>query len=63
MGGKIDQVKGRIKEAAGALTDDDRLKQEGQRDQVVGKVKETAAKIAAKVKKTVERAADTMKNA
>jgi uncharacterized protein YjbJ (UPF0337 family) len=63
MGGKIDQVKGRIKEAAGALTDDDRLKREGQRDQVVGKVKETAAKIAAKVKKTVERAADTMKNA
>jgi uncharacterized protein YjbJ (UPF0337 family) len=63
MGGKTDQIKGRIKEAAGALTDDDRLKREGQLDQVVGKVKEKAAKVAEKVKKTVERAADTMKDA
>jgi uncharacterized protein YjbJ (UPF0337 family) len=52
MGGKLDQVKGRIKEAAGVLTDDDRLKSEGQLDQVVGKVKETA-----------ERAVDTVKDA
>jgi hypothetical protein len=35
MGGKMDHIKGRIKEAAGALTDDDRLKREGQLDQVV----------------------------
>ena len=63
MGGKIDQIKGRIKEAAGALTDDDRLKREGQLDQVVGEVKEKAARVAEKVKETVERAADTMKDA
>lgn len=63
MSGKIDQIKGRIKEAAGALTDDKSLKREGQRDQMVGKVKETAAKVAEKVKEKVERAADTMKNA
>ena len=63
MGGKMDQVKGRIKEAAGALTHDESLKREGQMDQVVGKVKETAAKVAAKVKKTVERTADALKNA
>ena len=31
MGGKKDQIKGRIKEAAGALADDDRLKREGKR--------------------------------
>jgi uncharacterized protein YjbJ (UPF0337 family) len=37
MDGKMDQIKGRIKEAAGALTDDDRLKREGQLDQVVGR--------------------------
>jgi uncharacterized protein YjbJ (UPF0337 family) len=59
----MDQVKGRIKEAAGALSDDESLKREGQRDQMVGKVKETAAKVAEKVKEKVERAADTMKNA
>ena len=29
MSGKIDQVKGRIKEAAGVLTDDESLKREG----------------------------------
>ncbi len=61
MSGKIDQVKGRIKEAAGALTGDESLKREGRRDQIVGKVKDTAARVAEKVKKTVEKAADTMK--
>jgi len=50
MGGKMDQVKGRIKEAAGALTDDDRLKREGQLDQLVGKMKEKAAKAAEKMR-------------
>jgi uncharacterized protein YjbJ (UPF0337 family) len=44
MGGKIDQVKGRIKEAVGALTDDASLKREGKLDQVVGKVKESTDK-------------------
>lgn len=61
MSGKIDQVKGRIKEAAGALTSDESLKREGQRDQTVGKVKEAAARVAEKVKEKVEKAADTMK--
>ena len=30
MSGKIDQIKGRIKEAVGVLTDDDSLKQRGE---------------------------------
>jgi uncharacterized protein YjbJ (UPF0337 family) len=63
MSGKMDQVKGRIKEAAGVITNNDRLRQEGKVDQVVGKVKDTAAKIAEKVKDKVEKAADTMKGA
>jgi uncharacterized protein YjbJ (UPF0337 family) len=63
MGGKMDQIKGRIKEAAGVITDDDHLKREGKLDQVVGKVKETAARVAEKVKDKVERTADTMKDA
>ena len=50
MSGKMDQVKGRVKEAAGVLTDDKSLKREGQLDQVVGKVKETAEKAADKIK-------------
>jgi uncharacterized protein YjbJ (UPF0337 family) len=50
MAGKMDQIKGRIKEATGVITDDDRLKREGKLDQVVGKVKEKAAKAAEKMR-------------
>ena len=48
--GKTDELKGRVKEAAGALTGDDKLKQEGKVDQVVGKIKQTVEKVADKVK-------------
>jgi uncharacterized protein YjbJ (UPF0337 family) len=50
MSGKMDQVKGRVKEAAGVLTNDESLKREGKLDQVVGKVKETAGKAVDKIK-------------
>jgi len=50
MSGKTDQIKGRIKEAAGVLTDNDGLKRKGKLDQVVGKVKETAEKAVDKMK-------------
>ena len=63
MSGKTDQIKGRIKEAAGALTDNDRLKREGKLDQAVGKVKDVAEKVVDKVKKTAEKAVDKVKNA
>ena len=42
--GTIDKFKGRVKEAAGALVGDDRLKKEGKTDQLVGKVKDAAEK-------------------
>ena len=48
--GKSDELKGRVKEAAGALIDDDKLKREGKTDQVVGKVKQTVEKAVDKVK-------------
>ncbi len=43
MSGATDVVKGRIKEAAGALTNDDKLREEGKADQVSGKVKQAEA--------------------
>lgn len=52
MAGKVEQTKGRIKEAAGAITDDDQLRREGKVDQASGKVKEVAQKVADKVKET-----------
>ncbi len=50
--GKTDELKGRVKEAAGALTGDDKLKREGKTDQVVGKIKQQAEKVIEKVKDT-----------
>ena len=46
MGGKTDEVKGRIKEAAGALTGNDKLREEGKTDQAVGKAKQAVQKAA-----------------
>jgi len=37
-----DDMKGRAKEAAGDLTDDDELKSEGKKDQAAGAIKEKA---------------------
>ena len=49
MAGKTDEVKGRIKEAAGAVTDNDELRREGKIDQAAGKVKQAAQKVVDKV--------------
>lgn len=53
MSGTIDKAKGRLKEAAGALTDDEQLKNEGKLDQAVGKVKDAAERVVDKVRDTV----------
>ncbi len=63
MGGKIDVVKGRIKEAAGALTDNDALREEGRTDQAVGEVKEAVEKVADKAKDTVKKTKHAVKKA
>ena len=55
MGGKTDVVKGRIKEAAGALTGNDTLRVEGKTDQAVGKAKQAVHKAACAVKKAVKK--------
>jgi uncharacterized protein YjbJ (UPF0337 family) len=58
MGSTTDKITGRIKEAVGVITDNDRLKSEGQMDQVVGEVKEAAEKVKDKVKRVVEKVRD-----
>jgi uncharacterized protein YjbJ (UPF0337 family) len=63
MGGKADEVKGRIKEAAGALTGDDKLREEGKTDQAVGKVKQGIQKVVDRVQKAGDAAADKAKEA
>jgi len=49
MSGTMDKAKGRLKEAAGALTDDEKLRKEGKLDQAMGRVKDTAEKLVDKV--------------
>jgi uncharacterized protein YjbJ (UPF0337 family) len=49
MAGKTDEVKGRVKEAAGAVTGNDDLRREGKIDQAAGKVKQSGEKVVEKV--------------
>jgi uncharacterized protein YjbJ (UPF0337 family) len=58
MGGKTDVAKGRIKEAAGVLTGNDKLRAEGKADQAVGEVKQAADKAVNKVKQAVKKLRD-----
>jgi uncharacterized protein YjbJ (UPF0337 family) len=58
MGGKTDVAKGRIKEAAGALTGNDRLRAEGRADQAVGKTKQAVQKTVETVKRALKKAAE-----
>jgi uncharacterized protein YjbJ (UPF0337 family) len=46
-----DELKGRVKEAAGDLTDDDDLKREGKVDRTTGKVKDVVDDVADKFKR------------
>jgi uncharacterized protein YjbJ (UPF0337 family) len=51
----IDETKGRIKQAAGDLTDNDDLKREGKADQAGANVKQAADKAADKVGDAVDK--------
>jgi uncharacterized protein YjbJ (UPF0337 family) len=48
--GTTDDVKGRVKEAVGDLTDDQQLKDEGKVDRAAGKVKDAVGGVADKAK-------------
>jgi len=52
-GGAKDKAKGRVKEAAGALTGNQKLKNKGRVDQATGKVKEKLEKTIDKARKAV----------
>jgi uncharacterized protein YjbJ (UPF0337 family) len=54
MGEQMDQAKGRAKEAAGDLTDNEDLKHEGKADRVGGEVKEKVTDMVDKVKDKVD---------
>ncbi len=53
MGANMADMKGRMKEAAGDLTDDDEMKREGKTDQLGAEVKDKANKVVDKAKDIV----------
>jgi uncharacterized protein YjbJ (UPF0337 family) len=54
MSGKTEELTGRVKEAAGALTGNEHLKKEGQLDQASGQIKQAADKMVDAVKAAVK---------
>ena len=62
MGEKTDEAKGRIKEAAGDLTDDERLKREGEMDRAGAAVKGAADDAKDKVEDGVDAAKDKLRD-
>ena len=56
--GKADQAKGRVKEAAGDLTDDEWLKNAGEADETAGRIEEGFGKARRKTGEALEDIAD-----
>jgi uncharacterized protein YjbJ (UPF0337 family) len=62
MGGLTDKVKGKVKEAAGAVTGDESLENEGKLDQAKGSVKNAGENMKDRAKETLGGAADKAKD-
>jgi len=50
----VDEAKGRVKEAAGSLTDDDKLRREGKADQAKSSLKNAVDNVADTAKDAVD---------
>jgi len=62
MGEHIDEAKGRTKQAAGDLTDNEELKREGKVDRASSSIKDKVDDAADKVKDTVGDAAEKIRD-
>ena len=58
MSGEADKVGGRIKQAAGDLTDNKDLKNEGKKDEAAGKVKDAVDGVKDKINDAVDKIKD-----
>lgn len=59
--GKWDQVKGRVKEAWGSLTDDDLDRTNGKLDQLVGTIKEKTGETVDKIEEKLNQILDKVR--
>lgn len=60
MSGETDQAKGRIKQATGDLTGDEKLKHEGDKDEAAGKVKKKIGDAKDKLDDVVDKVKDKL---
>lgn len=56
-----DEAKGRLKQAAGDITGNDDLKNEGKADEAEGKVKDAVKKVGEKAEEAVDKVRDAVK--
>lgn len=63
MSEQIEDLKGRVKEAAGDLTDDEKLKREGKLDQAGATVKEKVGDMADKAEEGIDKVKDKVEDA
>jgi uncharacterized protein YjbJ (UPF0337 family) len=61
MSGEADKASGRIKQAAGDLTDNDDLKNEGKKDEAAGKIKDAADDVKDKFNDAVDKVRESSK--
>jgi uncharacterized protein YjbJ (UPF0337 family) len=62
MDGTTDDLKGRAKEAAGDLTDNQDLKNEGKADRATGKVKDALDDVKDKAEGAIDKVRDKLKD-
>jgi uncharacterized protein YjbJ (UPF0337 family) len=61
MSGTADKASGRVKQAAGDLTDNDDLKNEGKKDEASGKVKDAVDSVKDKANDAIDKIRDSSK--
>lgn len=61
MGGNTDEAKGRVKQAVGALTGDEKLQRDGRRDERVGEIKKKADEVIDTARDKVEDLVDKVR--
>jgi uncharacterized protein YjbJ (UPF0337 family) len=62
LDGKAEAFKGRVKQGAGDMTDNDRLREEGVADEASGEIKEGFGKARRKVGDAIEEVGDKIKH-
>lgn len=60
--GKVDQAKGRVKQAVGALTGNEALKTEGAVDESLGKIEEAVGTVGRKARDVVKDVVEDVKH-